>query len=656
MGGSLIPGEFSGDGGPATEAQFASPGSVAVDAAGNLYIADVWNHRIRKVDGSGIVTTFAGSGVPCFRVEGYKPFGDGGPALEAGFCVPTGVTVDANGNVYIIADMRIRKVDRSGIITTVAGTGEIGFSGDGGPATAASLNHPQDLATDAAGNLYIADIFNHRIRKIDTDGIITTIAGTGPIWFDGGGYSGDGGPAVRAYLRRPSNVAVDGYGNVYIADNNNHRIRKVDTAGIITTIAGTGPIGFDEGGYSGDDGPAVRARLHSPLGVAVDSTGNLYIADSGNYRVRRIDREGIITTIAGTGERGFSGDGGPASRARLGPPRDVAMGIAGSIYIADSFNHRIRRLTQPNFRISSGGVVLATGLPVVDSISPNALISVFGQDFAPEGTLELSPRLDDAGRVAGGLGDACLEIDGKRAPLFAVFPTQINAQVPSGLAAGRARVAVVRNCGAAEEERSLAAAVEVGAVSPAFFNFPVNPDGRNPLVAMHGGGPALAGQPGLIPGVALTPAEPGEVVTFFGTGFGRTEPALQAGEIPARVLAHTRGLAPLADEVSFTVGGFAVPPWDVLYAGAAPCCAGLQQFAVRLPPILEDGHAPVTAAVQGVSTPEGPFLAIRRVESEAAGGQRLPRGSGMNPPRLGISTCGSVSAFMVSSSPTRPLR
>ncbi len=255
--------------------------------------------------------------------------------------------------------------------------------------------------------------------------------------------------------------------------------------------------------------------------------------------------------------------------------------------------------------ISSGGIVLATGAPVVSRISPNALISVFGQDFAPQGTQALNPVLDAAGRVAANLAATCLEIDGKRAPIFAVFPNQINAQALHDLAPGQARVAAVRGCGTANERRGPAETVAVAGVSPAFFNFQGNPEGRNPIVALHGGGPTLAGPPGLIPGVAFTPAEPGKYVTLFGTGFGATSPPLEAGRIPGAAAA-------LANEVSFAFGGIAVPSWDVLYAGAAPCCAGLYQFTVRLPPIVPDGDAAVIATVSGHATPQGPFLTVMR--------------------------------------------
>ena len=314
-------------GGLAVEAQLSSPWDVALDADGNLYIADAINRRIRRVDPSGTISTIAGTGV-----EGYT--GDGGPAVEAQLSFPASLAVDAEGNLFIAEyfDHRIRRVDSSGIITSIAGTGEEGFSGDGGPAVEAQLASPRGVAVDADGNLYIADSRNRRIRKVDADGNISTFAG-------GGDRSGDGGPAVQAQLRSPSGVAVDAGGNLYIAVTTNSTLRRVDPSGTIATIAGAGRWGF-----SGDGGPATQAHLAAPSDVAVDAAGNLYIADINNQRIRRVDPAGIITTIAGTGEVGFSGDGGPAVEAQFDRPRGVAVDAAGNVYIADHGNHRIRKV------------------------------------------------------------------------------------------------------------------------------------------------------------------------------------------------------------------------------------------------------------------------------------------------------------------------
>ncbi len=323
------------DNGPATEARLDFPSGVATDSAGNLYIADVVNHRIRKVDSAGVISTVAGTGEFGFG-------GDGSPATEARLDFPYVVALDAAGNLFIADSFnhRIRKVDSSGTISTVAGTGERGFGGDGGPATEALLANPYGVAVDGAGNLYIVDLGNLRIRKVDSSGTISTVAGTGER-----GFGGDGGPATEALLANPYGVATDSAGNLFIADRNNHRIRKVDSTGTISTIAGTG-----ERGFGGDGGPATDAQLFFPYGVALDAAGNLYFTDSVNNRIRKVDSMGTISTIAGTGERGFGGDGGPAVQAQLASPYGVAVDGAGNLFIADSFNHRIRK-------VDSSGVI-----------------------------------------------------------------------------------------------------------------------------------------------------------------------------------------------------------------------------------------------------------------------------------------------------------
>ena len=282
---------FSGDGGPATAAELHMSGDeiylrdVAVDDAGNLYIADWYNHRVRKVDPAGVITTVAGTGEPGLS-------GDGGPATEALLYWPAGLAANAAGDLYVAAyaNQGVRQIDTTGVIRTVAGTGHVGLSGDGGPATEAELNYPNGLALDEAGNLYVADSCNQRIRRIDTAGVITTVAGSGPPALDLsdcqdflGDFAGDGGPATEARLKNPLDVALDAAGNLYIADTVNNRLRKVDSAGVITTIAGTGEIGF-----SGDDGPAIEAELCAPSGLTLDAAGNLYIADRCNERVRKI--------------------------------------------------------------------------------------------------------------------------------------------------------------------------------------------------------------------------------------------------------------------------------------------------------------------------------------------------------------------------------
>lgn len=288
-------------------------------------------------DDNAIITTVAGTGK-----MGYN--GDGGAAVSAELNNPFGITFDSAGNLYIADDhnQRIRMVSPSGIITTVAGGGQMGFAGDGGPATSAKLNRPHDVAVDSSGNLYIADTYNYRIRKVDTSGIITTVAGNGTQ-----GFGGDGGAAISAELGYTGNIAIDSSGNLYIIEMFNSpiwgirlsNIRKVSTSGIISTVAGKGTNGF-----SGDGGPATSAELNGPAGIAFDSSGNFYFADRNNQRIRKVSTSGIITTVAGNGYFGIDGDNIPATSAKLATPMAVAIDISGNLYFTDHGSHRIRRV------------------------------------------------------------------------------------------------------------------------------------------------------------------------------------------------------------------------------------------------------------------------------------------------------------------------
>lgn len=314
------------DGGQATASSLYDPNGIAFDAVGNLYVSEP--NKIRKINTSGIISTIAGS------TGGYS--GDGGLAINAKLN-SSAIAIDNLGNIYS-ADFYhhvVRKINTSGIITTFAGNSSQGYSGDGGLATNAELNSPYGLAVDALGNLYIADTDNNRIRKVSTTGIITTVAGIGTQ-----GYSGDGSIATGAELHSPHGITFDNNGNLYIADWNNNCVRMVDSTGIITTFAGTG-LTF---GFSGDGGLATSAELRNPKGITIDSFGNLYISDSFNGRIRMVNTSGIINTVAGNGIYGFSGDGGQATLASFATPLGISI-YSSNLYIADLYNFRIRKIS-----------------------------------------------------------------------------------------------------------------------------------------------------------------------------------------------------------------------------------------------------------------------------------------------------------------------
>ncbi len=357
--GSGEPG-FGGDGGDARSAALNEPKGVAVDRKGNIYIADTENCLIRSVDTKGYISTISGSIFPhgesggeaeemmfqrelgkVPRKEGLPSdaIGDNGPARSARLRFPSALAVDDAGNIYI-ADTynhRVRRLDIiSGIITTVAGNGQDGFGGDDGPATDASLSEPSGIAIDSNGDIYIADLMNHKIRKVDVStGVITTVAGSG-----NGSFSGDNGPAIYAGLAGPSGVAVDKEGNIFIADTFNNRIRMIDKGtGFISTVAG------DENRFRVGEKESTEKSLSRPYAIAIDSKGDIYTTDSDNHMIRKIDRKtSEIVAIAGNGKTGLSPDDTLASEASLNYPFGIAIDSADNIYIADTFNHMIRKI------------------------------------------------------------------------------------------------------------------------------------------------------------------------------------------------------------------------------------------------------------------------------------------------------------------------
>ena len=425
--GSGVPG-FSGDGGVATAAQLQDPNGVAVDGAGNVYIADTGNHRIRRVTPGGVISTVAGGttdqlntpfgvavdglGIVYIADSGNNRIrrlsggvlttvagtggagfgGDGGAATAALLWQPRGVAVDAAGNLYIADrwNRRIRRVTPGGIISTVAGAGTMGFTGDGGSAVTAELGEPAAVAVDAAGTIYIADQSNQRIRRV-VGGVISTLAGNGTP-----AYRGDGGPASSASLYQPLGVCPGPGGTMYVADTSNFRVRVISAGGVISTLAGNGTPG-----WSGDGGLAVNAQLFGPVGLAMDGAGNLYIADGENHRVRRVAPDGRVTTVAGSGGILYSGDGGPATAATLYRPSSLAVDAAGNLYIADTFNDRIRMVTPGGTitTVAGGGTSPADGVAATAArlLLPSA-IAVDGS-----GTLFLADASNRVRRVSGGV-------------------------------------------------------------------------------------------------------------------------------------------------------------------------------------------------------------------------------------------------------------
>lgn len=318
---------------PTAPLKLDQPNGLALDGAGNLYVSDIGTHQVLKLARGGALTRIAGTGA-----AGYN--GDGIPALQARLNAPMDLAFDAAGNL-LIADTynhRVRRIDRQGRISTVAGNGRDDYSGDGGPAVKAALNNPQGIAPASDGSLFIADTFNHVVRRVDAQGVIRTFAGTEA------GLSGDGGPAVRAQISLPVAVAVAPDGSAYVSDSGNNRVRRVTPAGIIETVAGNGPgTGTAGAGFTGDGGPAAQAKLFAPADLELGPRGELFLSDTGNHRLRRIS-EGVIQTIAGTGTAGFSGDGGSPLTAAFEAPQKLALGKDGTLYVADRANHRVRRI------------------------------------------------------------------------------------------------------------------------------------------------------------------------------------------------------------------------------------------------------------------------------------------------------------------------
>jgi uncharacterized protein (TIGR03437 family) len=553
-------GTFSGDGGSAAIASLSYPRALAIDSSGNLYISDVGNQRIRQVSRTGIVSTVAGNGI-----AGYS--GDGGLAVNASLSAETGLALDPSGNLYIADahNMRVRMVTPNGIISTVAGTGVQGFSGDGGPATSATLNVPASVMF-SNGNLYIADSSNQRIRKVSSNGTITTVAGSGGP----GGFSGDGGPATSAALNFPLGMAMDGLGNLYFADGGNNCVRRIAPNGVITTVAGNGN---GTGGFFGDQGPATSATLNIPEDVAIDVANNLLIADSANNRIRKVVvSSGIISTVAGITGNGFSGDGGPATQAELNFPWGVTTDATGDVYIGDRVNNRVRIVYESvtgTPTLTANSTVNAASLSQ-GAIAPGMIVAISGANFATSVQSASTMPLPTV------LGNTSITFNGVAAPLFSVSASQIYAQAPFNLPAGVASIQVSQG-----SALSAAQTVNVAAASPGIF---IVDQVSSAAAVLHAADYSLV--------TSSSPARPGEYLLIYCTGLGAVGTSVASGAMAPSVPPDSTVQPPTVSIANLSA--------NVTFAGLAPGFVGLYQINVQAPAGLPTGNQPVQTVTFGV--------------------------------------------------------
>lgn len=577
------------------------------------------------------IATFAGNGTKGFT-------GDGGAASSAELGGPTGLAFDGSGNLFFVDNFnqRIREITSSGTISTIAGTGTSGYAGDNAAASKAQISAPSYITVDSSGTIYFSDTANGVVRKI-AGSTISTFAGNNA---DGSGYNGDSQAPTSAQLYSPEGVTVDSSGNLYIGDTGNNRIRMVPKAGsTITTYAG------GVSGYYGDGGPAIYARIFGPHGIAFDSAGNLYIADTGNNRVRKIDASGIITTVAGSsGVGGFGGDGGPATSALLNYPVAVAVDAAGNLYIADSLNSRIRRVSAngtittvagngglaysgdggsstdaslyfPNdVKIGGGKIYIAdtqnnvirvltpilSGPPTVNSVlnasaygggtsvAPGSFIEIYGTNLAAS-TRSWTSADFISSEAPNSLDGVTVTIGGEAAFISYISPTQINALLPSTVGLGSQMVTVSTSGGT-----SAAFTVNVNATEPGLY--------APPSLKVNGTQYVGAFFTDFVTNVTpSTPAKPGSTIILFGLGFGGVTPNTPAGQIVPAANA-------LTTPVQFF---FNQTPATVLYQGLTPGLVGLYQFNVVVPNVSSPNPVALTFSQGSVTGTQNLFTAVQ---------------------------------------------
>ena len=556
---------YWGDGGPAISSGLSGPGSLALDGLGRLYIADAPDNRIRVISSDGVITTAAGNGT-----SGYS--GEGGPAVGAGLTYPTGVTTDNYGGLYIAdsGDERVLKVPLNGTITTAAGNGTRGYSGDGGPGTAAELNLGVGVAADTSGNIFIADIGNGRIRKLASSGIITTVAGNGIS-----GYSGDGGPATAAQLNSSGRIAVDGAGNLYISGSiPDQHIRKVTPSGTISTV-----------GASGAQGSLSNAAL------AVDLAGNIYAGylaclnctNISAASVLKIEPSGTITRIAGNGTVGYSGDGGLATSAQLSGVAGLAVDSTGNVYFSDGNAVRVLRPIAGPYPTVDAITNAASNL--LAPLAPGEIFVLYGSGMGPSQLGQM--HLNNNGLVDTTLAETQVTFNGIPAPIVYTSDKQLAAIVPYSVQGPSADL-VVSYQGHATNPMP----VLINSASPALFTLDSSGQGQA----------AAVNQDGTI-NSAANPAPAGSIVSLYVTGEGATSPAGVDGKLAS---------APLPKPVLPVSVAIAGQPATVQYAGGAPgLVAGVMQVNVQIPVGTPSGNAAVILAVGTASSQSTVTIAVQ---------------------------------------------
>lgn len=591
---------FEGDGAAAKSAKLNSPIGVWRDANGNLVICDQVNHRLRKIDTSGNISTIAG-----LDVAGYNS--DQKTADKANLNAPTFIVMDSSGIMYFsdTANSVVRKIDASNNITRFAGVNAIfGYAGDDTETTAsdatlalaqdAYLNTPLGLALDSKnGVMYIADSKNHVIRKVVlSTSKITTFAGTGTA-----GVLGDGGLATSAFLNHPVGIALDSAGALYIADQMNHRIRKVSTDGKISTVAGNGLPG-----YSGNGGKAVNARLYYPTGISVDASGNIFIADYTNNRIRMVMEDGTINTIAGTGVFGDTGEGGLATKARLRFPTNVLAASNGTVYVVDTQNQKIKLLTKQAVTptsvpgIRDGGVITAADYGASTSVAPGAWVEISGDNLAAT-TRDWTDADFQNGQAPLALDGTTVTAGGQNAVVAAISPSKLRVQLPYSLGLGPQDFQVTTAQGASSAYRVTVDRVVPGVYAPQRFVL----DGRQYAAAVIGDEEVYALPEGAVEGVTSRPVRRGETLTLLGTGFGQVTPSVNAGDT-------AREASSVNLPVDVRIGETSVP---LAYAGLAPGKVGLYQLRFVVPETAAAGTVRLMINVDGVENAQTLYLAIQ---------------------------------------------